>query len=188
VKALAVLGSPRKEGNSAMLLRHVLQGMRASGEHDVVEVSLQQLSIAPCRNCDSCRRRTDLYCAIDDDMQGLYRPFIEAEAVILATPIYWWSISAQLKLFIDRLYGLNADANPQFFNRKKLVLILTHFDKIPCSGAQIALKMFEEIADYTKIEIAGVLQYSSGEKHVRESPEKLEEAQALGQRLGGRPV
>ena len=184
MKALAVLGSPRKDGNTALLLQHVLQGLKVSGDHHVVEVSLQQLNIAPCRNCDSCRRRTDRYCVIDDDMQELYRTFIEARAVILATPIYWWSISGQLKLFIDRLYGLNADAHPQFFNGKTLALILTHYDKIPCSGAQIALKMFEEIADYTKMKIAGVLQYSSGEKHVRESPQKLEEAQALGERLG----
>jgi multimeric flavodoxin WrbA len=186
MKALAVLGSPRKEGNCAVLLQHFLQGMRDSGDHQIQEAFLHQLSISPCRNCDSCRRKMDRYCVIADDMQQLYGAFVEAEVVILATPIYWWSISGQLKLFIDRLYGLNADANPLFFKGKKLVLILTHYDKLPCSGAQIALKMFEEIADYTKMQIVGVLQYSSGEKHVRESAEKLEEARALGKDLGGK--
>ena len=113
----------------------------------------------------------------------LYRDFIEADLVVLATPIYWWCISAQLKLFIDRLYGLNFDKHPEYYKGKRLVLVFTHQEEHPCSGAEIARKMFDEIADYTGMSIAGDLRYSSDAKHVRESPEKLAEARKLGLKI-----
>ena len=183
MKVLALQGSPREAGNTATLLKGFLEGLRDSGEHDVREVPLHRLEIHPCRNCDACRRQQDRYCIIDDDMQDLFLPFIEAEMVVLASPIYWWNVSAQAKLFIDRLYGLDPEARPDLFNGKKLVLILTYYSEDPNSGAEITLSMFREIAEYTAMRIAGVLRYCSGEKHVQEAPEVLAEARRLGRRL-----
>jgi multimeric flavodoxin WrbA len=197
MKVLALLGSPRKKGNTATLLKAFLEGLAESGEHSIREFFLQGLDIHACRNCDACRKvplgrkvqvdrkiQTDRYCAIEDDMQGLFTRFIEADMVAFATPIYWWSISAQLKLFIDRLYGLDAEAHPEFFRGKKAVLLLTHQEQEPCSGAELAARMFQEIAGYTEMTIVGDLRYSSGSRHVQECPEKLAEARALGRRLG----
>jgi multimeric flavodoxin WrbA len=184
MKILVLQGSPRREGNTATLLGSFLEGLRASGKHEIEEVLLHEREIRPCRNCDACRRMTDRYCVIDDDMQALFAPFIEADMLVLASPIYWWSISAQLKLFIDRLYGLNPDSRPEFFKGKKLVLVLTYFDRDPNSGAEIALSMFREIARYTEMPMAGILRYSSGEQHVRQAPDALAKARELGERLG----
>ena len=185
MKVLALQGSPRKEGNTAALSDAFLAGLRHSGDHDIREVRLHDLEVHPCRNCDACRRMKDRYCVIDDDMQALFAPFIEAEMVVVASPIYWWSVSAQAKLFIDRLYGLDPETHPEFFAGKKLVLILTYYSEDPNSGAEITLSMFREIAEYTGMPIAAVLRYCSGERHVRENPETLAEARALGKRLGG---
>jgi multimeric flavodoxin WrbA len=184
MKILALQGSPRKGGNTATLFGGFLEGLRTSGKHEIKEVLLHEREIHPCRNCDACRRMTDRYCVIDDDMQDLFVPFIEAEMLVLCSPIYWWNVSAQLKLFIDRLYGLNPESHPDFFEGKKLVLVLTYFDADPNSGAEITLSMFREIARYTGMPIAGILRYSSGQRHVREAPEVLARARELGERLG----
>jgi multimeric flavodoxin WrbA len=184
MNVLALQGSPRREGNTAALLNAFLEGLRESGKHKIDEVRLHERDIHPCRNCDACRRMEDRYCVIDDDMQSLFAPFIEAQMLVLASPIYWWSTTAQLKLFVDRLYGLNPESHPEFFEGKKLVLVLTYFDPDPNSGAEITLSMFREIARYTGMTIAGILRYSSGKRHVREAPQALTEARSLGQRLG----
>jgi multimeric flavodoxin WrbA len=181
---LALQGSPRRDGNTATLLGAFLEGIRESGAQQIHEVGLHGLKIHPCRNCDACRRMKDRYCVIDDDMQGLFVRFIESEMLVMASPVYWWNVSAQAKLFIDRLYGLDPETHPGLFEGKKLVLVLTYYSEDPNSGAEITLSMFREIADYTGMEIAGVLRYCSGERHVREAPEALEEARRLGLRLG----
>ena len=105
--------------------------------------------------------------------------------VVFTSPVYWWCISGQLKLFIDRLYGLNAEKNPDFFAGKQAVLVFTHYDEEPCSGAEISRTMFQEICAYTKMQIVGDLRHSSGKRHVRECAAKLAEASALGGRLAG---
>ena len=165
-------------------MRKFLQGLTRSSKIHLQEHILNDLTISPCTACDACRGKTETYCIIDDDMQKLYQEFIDAELVVLASPIYWWSISAQLKLFIDRLYGLNSEKNPQFFKGKKLVLILTYYDEDPNSGAELALEMFKEISNYTEMNLAGVLRYSSGKQHVKDCPEILENAFLLGSQLG----
>jgi multimeric flavodoxin WrbA len=147
----------------------------ATGQHD--------LEIKPCTACDACLGKTDKFCIIDDDMDQLYPAFVEADLVVLASPIYWWSVSAQLKLFIDRLYGLNHEKNPQYFREKKIILVLTYEDEDPNSGAELTIKMFEEICDYTEMSIVGVLRYSSGKRHVRECSDILEEARELARQL-----
>jgi multimeric flavodoxin WrbA len=118
-------------------------------------------------------------------MTPLYQRFIEAELVVLASPVYWWSINAQLKLFVDRLYGLNYEQHPERYRGKKLVLVFSHQEEHPCSGAELARRMFEEIADYTEMTIVGDLRYSSDQQHVRDNPGKLAEARALGLKLAG---
>jgi multimeric flavodoxin WrbA len=203
MNVLALLGSPRKHGNTATLLQALLDGLAEGRKHSIREVFLQGLDIHPCRNCDACRKvqkdreiqpdrkvqkareiRPDRVCAIEDDMHELFGSFSAADLVVFATPIYWWSVSAQLKLFIDRLYALDAESHPERFRGKQALLLFTHYEEEPCSGADLAASMFAEIADYTDMRIVGDLRYSSGHRHVRECPEKLAEARTLGRNLG----
>ncbi len=184
MRVLTLHGSPRRNGNTATLARALLGGLRESGNHQLHEVFLDGLAIRACTACDACRRDEGLFCVFEDDMQPLYRQFIQAQTVVMASPIYWWSISAQLKLFIDRLYGLDYEKHPEHYRGKKLVLVFTHQEEHPCSGAEIALRMFREIASYTEMVIAGDLRYSSDRRHVREDPQALREARELGSSLG----
>jgi multimeric flavodoxin WrbA len=183
MKVLALLGSPRPAGNTATLMNSFLEGLSQPENTKISSYTLNDLKIEPCTACDACLGKIDRFCIIDDDMESLYPAFIEADLVVLATPVYWWSVSAQLKLFIDRLYGLNCEANPQHFRDKKIILVLTYEDEDPNSGAELTIKMFNEICDYTGMSIAGVLRYSSGKKHVRECSEILKEARELAQQL-----
>jgi multimeric flavodoxin WrbA len=183
MRILALLGSPRANGNTETLLKAFLKPFSGSSDSVIEIQNLHELDIKPCRACDSCRKLENKFCVIDDDMQKLYPEFIAADLIVMASPIYWWSISAQLKLFIDRLYGLDPENNPQFFKGKKVVVILTYYDEDPNSGAEIAISMFKEIAAGTGLDIVSFLGYSSGKTHVKNSPEKLEEARELGRNL-----
>lgn len=81
------------------------------------EAFLQSLNIKPCAACDFCRTSGTNSCVINDDMKDLYKKISKAKAIILATPVYWFSYSAQLKAFIDRFYGLVLDKNNVLENK-----------------------------------------------------------------------
>jgi len=183
MNVLVLQSSPRRKGNTVTLARAFVEGLKESGVRQVREVFLDGLDIRACTNCDACLKKAE-FCKFDDDMQPLYRQFVAADLVVLASPIYWWNINTQLKVVIDRLYGLDYAGHPQRYKGKKLVLVFTHQEAHPCSGAEIARRMFDEIAEYTEMSIVGDLRYSSDERHVREAPRKLEEARKLGLRLG----
>ncbi|MGI6600310.1 MAG: flavodoxin family protein [Dethiobacteria bacterium] len=96
---LAISSSPRRGGNSELALRSFC---RAAEEKEIpVEmIRLHELNLQPCHACDRCAKSG--ICAIQDQMQTLYKKVIAATALVLATPIYFGSLSAQLKVFIDR--------------------------------------------------------------------------------------
>ena len=99
MKAIAIVGSPRKNGNTEMLARHTLKAISEEGL-DTELVSLAGLNILPCNACMVCRDEEK--CPLDDDLFPLYTKIKEAEAVILASPVYFGSATAQLKAFMDR--------------------------------------------------------------------------------------
>jgi len=96
---LAVSSSPRRGGNSETLLKAFLEGASKKGWQGET-VRLNELSLKPCQACDGCAK--DGRCVIKDDMQLLYPKVLAARGLVLATPIYFGSVSAQLKIFIDR--------------------------------------------------------------------------------------
>jgi multimeric flavodoxin WrbA len=99
MKILAVSGSPRKKGNTEIMLNEALEGAQAEG----AEVELYRLSgknIQPCDGCWSCMKEG--VCHIKDDMQELYPKLLAADGIIIGTPIYYYAMTAQTKTFIDR--------------------------------------------------------------------------------------
>ncbi len=99
MKALFLLGSPRKNGNSEYLAKIVADNIRQTGGKTEC-IRLNNLSIKPCQACNGCIK--DGNCIIDDDMTPLYNKVDEADRLILVSPVYFYGVSAQLKLFIDR--------------------------------------------------------------------------------------
>ena len=99
LKVLGILGSPRKGGNTDSLLEAALKGAEAKGA-DIEKVALNDLNIKPCQECGGCDETAR--CTIKDDMQPLYKKLRSADRIILASPIFFGSITAQTKAMIDR--------------------------------------------------------------------------------------
>ena len=110
---LAILGSPRKDGNTETMLDAAISGAQSAGAN-VEKIELDKLKIQPCRECYTCSKNG--YCVIEDDMQLLYRKILTSNRIVLASPIFFMNFSAQAKLMIDRCqclwerkYGLNEE-------------------------------------------------------------------------------
>ncbi len=98
-RILGIYGSPRLNGNSDILLNNALQGAEANGS--VVEkIIIRDLPVAPCNSCGGCYENG--VCVIGDEMQKMYTKLVDADGIIVSSPIYFMGVSAQLKAFIDR--------------------------------------------------------------------------------------
>jgi multimeric flavodoxin WrbA len=100
---LALAGSPVKGGSTDTLLDQVLRGVMEKGA-SVEKLYLCDLEIAPCNSCGECDETG--VCTIDDDMEGLYKKLLKSDVIILASPIYFMGLPAQLKAMIDRCQSL----------------------------------------------------------------------------------
>lgn len=103
LKVLGLAGSPRRGGNTEVLLDRALAGAASAGAQ-AEKVVLNRLKMKPCQECGSCN--TTGVCRMKDDMQGLYPKLEEADGIILASPIFFMGLSAQAKAVIDRCQAL----------------------------------------------------------------------------------
>jgi len=107
---LVFLGSPRKKGNTEALTEALLEGVRQEGGVPEI-IRLCDLKISPCISCGGCDKKGK--CVVEDDMTPLYEKIISTDKIILASPIFFYGITAQAKAFIDRTQAL--------WNRKRLL-------------------------------------------------------------------
>jgi multimeric flavodoxin WrbA len=182
-KMLIFTGSPRKESNSSTLAREAARGARERGA-EVEIINLANLKINPCLACDSCRQEIPGECRQQDAMSEIYPKLKEANAIILSHPVYWFTINAQTKLFIDRWYALGDDEYA-CFKGKRIGLILTYADRdVFTSGGINALRAYQDIFNYLGAEIAGMVYTSASEAgEVKADPYALEDAFNLGKSL-----
>lgn len=102
MKILGIVCSPRAGGNTEILVREALEYAKEEGEVELLTLSGKE--IMPCIHCELCYDNGECY--IKDDMVEIYQSLLEAEGIIVGSPVYFWSISAQAKLIIDRTYAL----------------------------------------------------------------------------------
>jgi multimeric flavodoxin WrbA len=185
-KVFVAMGSPRKDGNSATLAKQVAAGAEAAGA-EVESFYLHSLDIQPCTACDACREDTARDCVIEDDMQALYQKLRRADALVIASPVYWFTVSAQTKAFMDRWYAFG---NPQEkygpFSGKRIGIVLTYADNDPfASGAVNALRTFQDAFNYVGAEIIGMIYGCASEAgEIENNRDLMENAYELGKRLG----
>jgi multimeric flavodoxin WrbA len=181
-KIIILKGSPREDGNSSSLANQVVAGARESGA-EVESFSLHNMDIRPCDGCDICHE-TDGVCVIKDDMQILYPKLRQADAIVLASPIYWFTFSAQLKTCIDRWYALEAPGGSALTG-KKFGIVLAYGDSDPyISGAVNAIHTFQSMLRYLRAEIVGMVYGTAGDiGDVKKQPQLMEQAYQLGQKL-----
>jgi len=182
-RIMIVLGSPRKKGNSAKLAESVAKGAKESGAK-VETFYLNGMSIKPCQGCMKCQKENARGCAIKDDMQLLYPKLKRADAVVIASPVYWFNLSAQAKTFIDRCFAVGVEER-NIFSGKPLALLLSYGDADPFgSGAVNALRSFQDMCRYLEAQVVGMLYGSAGEAgEMAKNKELLAEARQLGRDL-----
>ena len=179
---LILKGSPREKGNSSLLADQVAAGARAAGA-DVESFYLHGMDIRPCDACDACQG-TDADCIIKDDMQTLYPKLRNADAIVVASPVYWFTMSAQTKLCIDRWYALEGPQGNALAG-KQIGIVLTYGDTDPfTSGAINAIRTFQDMFRYVKANIVGIV-YGSASKagEIQNQQELMERAFKLGRKL-----
>ena len=185
MKILGILGSPRRGGNSEILLRAFLEGAAGAGA-EVEEVFLRDRKISPCMEIYHCFK--DGTCPIKDDMRGLYDKLLAADVVALASPIFFYNVSAQAKAMIDRTQALWARRYvlKQDFpgGRRQGVLLAVGATKgrLLFVGARLTAKYFFDAINVRYA--AEILVRGADDKGAIEAqPEVLEQARDLGRRL-----
>ncbi|MCK9362560.1 MAG: flavodoxin family protein [Syntrophales bacterium] len=188
IKLLGIYGSPRKGGNTDALLAEALKGAKAAGAR-VESLRVSDFKITPCRGCHDCSREG--ICKINDDMQEIYPRLLDADIVILASPIYFYGVTGWTKALIDRSqalwerkYTLQDPALGEQAQRKKGFFISvggTKGQKL-FEGASLTVKYFFDAfnASYT-----GDLLFRKVDANgdIHKYPEALPQAFAAGQKL-----
>ncbi|AEH60482.1 NADPH-dependent FMN reductase [Methanosalsum zhilinae DSM 4017] len=105
MKVLGVVGSQRKNGNTSALVKEALKPFEENGI-DTKLVFLGDYNINDCNGCDGCQ--DTFRCIVDDDMQDIYPKILEADAIVLGSPTYFYNVSGDMKTFIDRCYCFEA--------------------------------------------------------------------------------
>ena len=109
-KILIILGGGRKKGNTAQLADAFMKGAMEAG-HKTELISLNQLQVNGCIGCNACRYGKP--CVQKDDFNSLVPKILEADLLVLASPLYFWTISSKIKAFIERFYCIaQKDDNP----------------------------------------------------------------------------
>ena len=103
MKVIGIAGSPRRGGNTDLLLAKVMRGAASKGA-EVKTIILNDLKITPCQHCDACLKEGK--CRIQDNMQKVYSELEQADIIVLASPIQFMSVTAQMKAMIDRCQAL----------------------------------------------------------------------------------
>lgn len=149
MKVVVLTGSPRKKGNSNYLAEQFAKGARDAG-HEVFVFDCAKQKLSPCLACDHCGMNGD--CAVKDDFSLILRPQLEqADMIVFASPIYYFGLSAQLKMAIDRFYALNGK-----MHGKKSALLIAMADTADVTGSY-AVDYYKGLAGYLKWKDEGII-------------------------------
>jgi multimeric flavodoxin WrbA len=178
-QVLGIVGSPRRGGNTEILVDEILQGAEEAGAQ-IEKAVLSELDIGPCRACYACRKTGE--CIQKDDMRDLLEKMAAAAVWVIGTPVYWWGPSAQLKAFVDRWFSqAGDDEHLEIFKRKRVILAVPMGDTDPQTGRHV-VGMFEDALDYVGASLfASVLAPGAYDKgDVRDNAAALKEARSTG--------
>ena len=150
MKILLISGSPHKAGTTSVLIKAFSKGAESAG-HEVYHFNAGEKEVHPCIACEKCHSAVSA-CVFRDDFDEIWEKLIEADAVVFASPIYYYGLTAQLKAVIDRFYAINE----QIRTAKKTALLMACGDNT-MESAECAASPFYGMADYLGWEIADVI-------------------------------
>ena len=171
---LILVGSMRQNGNTHMLAQRFAEG--AQNHNHVEIVSVADYSVNPCIGCNSCYSREGNMCFQNDDMINIYEKLRISDIVIIASPVYFYGISAELKCIIDRLHTPMRNT----FNIQKLGLFLVGASELPNLFDPIIMQ-YQMVLDYFGLKsIGSVLVHGVKDIGDIKNNPALKEAYALG--------
>ena len=180
-KILGVIGSPRKKGNTHILVSRILDGAKAEGA-DTEILFLNDLDIRECDGCHSCWKGRQ--CSKKDDMNVIYPKIIESDIIIFGTPVYWYGPTALMKCFIDRFVYFNCPKNRSKIKGKAAVLAIP-FEEDNIKTADLLIRFFVKSLRYLEMKIIGKILSPgvSARGDILKREEFLEKGYQLGKRI-----
>ena len=165
MKILILQGSPRANGNTAWMAEEYKKAAEAAG-HQVTVVNVAKKKIAGCLACEYCHGKGDGACIQKDDMQELYPLMAEAEVLVLAAPIYYFTLCAQIQTPIQRMYCVNSPAKV-----KKMALLVSSYSPDVYDGATAE---FRDICNYWGVENMGSVTAKNDEQKTEDTRQKIQ--------------
>ena len=175
MKVLRIVCSSRKGGNAETLVREALTGAAEKGA-EIDLISFSSLNIGPCTGCGGCAKTGE--CIIDDDMKSVYPKLLAADGIIIGTPVYFWTVTAQAKLLMDRTYSL-------YHGRKlrgKVCGCIAVAGRRGTANALAALNMFFLGQGMHPVS-NGISAYGSGKGDVKKDERGMRDARDLGRSI-----
>lgn len=182
-KVCILNGSPRPNGNTKELIRRFTKGAEAAG-HEVICFDLQKMAIHGCLGCCKGGKDESSPCVQKDDMEKIYPVYRDADIVVLASPMYYWGISGQLKTAFDRLFAV-AELTPDYENPKKECVLLMAAEGDTESNFAPVRAFYEGLTSHLGWRNKGSV-YAGGNMEagdILSKPSQLEEAEALGRAI-----
>ena len=185
-KILVLNGSPRLKGNTATLSDQLAAGARETGS-TVEIIYLHGLDIQACDACDACQTGGK-GCVIGDDMQDIYPKLLSSDAIVIATPVYWYSMTAQMKLCLDRWYALESGQD-NALKGKRLSLLMVYGDNdLYSSGGITVIHTLEGSCRFVGMDFEGIVHGSAMDiGDAEKDPKLMDQAYKLGKDLAQIP-
>jgi multimeric flavodoxin WrbA len=164
-KVLIISGSPVKNGNTAMLIEWFGKGAADKGAAiTVVHAAELKSKTAGCRSCRACQKQKDYGCVFKDDVADVLLRMNESDAIVMATPLYFFGMSAQIKALVDRMFSLykwdnEAGTMETMLKGKTLVLLASAYEDKGLKELEAPLRL---TADYTGMRFLSLLVPNAG--------------------------
>jgi len=184
-KMLGIVGSPRKKGNTHLLVERILKGGQDAGAETEI-ILLGDRTIAECDGCHACWKKKP--CVRDDGMNAIYETIAGSDILVFGTPVYWYGPTALMKGFIDRCVYFNCPENRPKIRYKSAILAIPFEEEDPAT-ADITVALFRKSLGYLEMNLAGIVLAPGVTKRgeIRKREHILKEGYDLGRRTAGRP-
>ena len=188
MKVLAIQGSPRKKGNTDIVLDRILRAVRKKGHRSLGKLYAADMDVSGCIECFACQKcEGEPGCSIEDDMETVYKKMLSADLIVLATPVFCWGATAQLKSILDRLYAtFKFDSDPyiSLLEGKSVALVVTAGGSEK-EGADVCEAMYKALFEFAHAKNKGVFiaPHLSTPAATKKDAKLLKKADAFGAKI-----
>ncbi|OGS19445.1 MAG: hypothetical protein A3J83_05470 [Elusimicrobia bacterium RIFOXYA2_FULL_40_6] len=190
INILIISGSPKKNGNTAALIEWFAEGAKTKGVRsahiEIINAAFLKYKSIGCRSCRTCQKLAEYGCVINDDAKPVLLKMLKADVIVMATPLYFFGPSAQIKNIIDRMFSLykwdnEAGTMKTLLKGKTFVLIASAYEDV---GLEALEKPFALTAKYTKMKFKSILIPNAGVSgDIRKKPGIKKKLIAFGEKI-----